>query len=159
LPRDPAHDPSVRAGLLALGTAIGQRIDPRQKGQLGRVLGMQKGYYYLWSVERVAVAYNLKTIGNKDWYGWGAGLLLASQNANGTWDGEPGYDVDTCFALLFLRRVNLAKDLTQCLNGVKDPGEVKLSAGGVGGEDLLARGLISGIVMREAADDPGATTE
>ena len=98
------------------------------------------------------MAYGLTTIGNKDWYAWGAQMLVASQGPDGTWEGEHGPEIDTCFALLFLRRVNLAKDLSASLRGVvKDPGEVKLVAGGVGGEELLAKGLISGIVLREEA--------
>ena len=43
------------------------------------------------------------------------GRLVASQRDGGTWEGEFGPDVDTCFALLFLRRANLAKDLTASL--------------------------------------------
>lgn len=151
LPRDPSRDPNVRTGLMALGTSLGQPVDMR--GKHGRMPGMRKGYYFLWSVERVGVAYGLTTIGNKDWYAWGSQLLVASQGEEGLWDGEHGAEVDTCFALLFLRRVNLAKDLTASLRGVKDPGEVKLTAGGVGGEELLAKNLISGIVM---LDDPKA---
>ena len=70
-------------------------------------------YYYLWSLERVAVALNLDTIGNKDWYAWGSGLLLSNQEEDGTWQGDYGTGgVDTCFALLFLKRANLAMDLT-----------------------------------------------
>ena len=26
--------------------------------------------YFLWSVERVAMLYDLKTIGGRDWYAW-----------------------------------------------------------------------------------------
>jgi len=43
--------------------------------------------YFLWSVERVAVLYDLKTIGGKDWYGWGAQILLANQRGAGNWTG------------------------------------------------------------------------
>ena len=68
--------------------------------------------YFLWSLERMAVIYDLKTIGAKDWYTWGVDILLANQKAEGHWhDRFPGVP-DTCFALLFLRRANLAKDLT-----------------------------------------------
>ena len=95
-PRDPAKDAQVRSGLAALATCIGRPTNlPPGKGQ-GRVI--QKGYYYLFSLERVAVAFNLKTIGNKDWYGWGSEILLNSQGADGLWQGEHGPSVDTCFA-------------------------------------------------------------
>jgi hypothetical protein len=146
-PREPAKDPAVRAGLLALGTAVG-RARKGKANAAGPV--MQRGYYFLWSLERVAVAYSLNTVGSKDWHAWGCEMLLQSQGPDGTWKGEHGPEVDTCFALLFLRRVNLAKDLTATLKGVEDPGEVTLKAGGVGGEGLLAKGLKSGIVMGDS---------
>src|SRR5205823_11670450 len=93
-------------------------------------------YYFLWSVERVAVAYGLKTIGNRDWYEWGSKYLLDNQGKDGGWVGRYEGGVDTCFALLFLRRANLAVDLSARLKGVKDPGERNLRAGGVGGDKL-----------------------
>jgi len=65
------------------------------------------------------VLFNRRQIGGKDWYSWGAELLLDHQNADGSWmaGGYPGAMpiVDTCFALLFLKRANLAKDLTKKL--------------------------------------------
>lgn len=147
-PRDPAKDRQVRAGLAALGTCIGNPIkQPPGRGGRGRGPVLQKGYYFLFSLERTAVAYDLATVGNKDWYGWGSQMLLNSQGADGLWQGEHGAAVDTSFALLFLRRVNLVKDLTVMLKGVTDPGEVTLKAGGVGGEGLVGMGLQSGITL------------
>ena len=147
--RDFAKDPAIRAGLLALGTCIGNPIGARGKpGVLPPVL--TKGYYFLWSVERVAVAFDLKTIGNKDWYNWGAEILLASQGAEGHWQGEYGPDIDTCFALLFLKRANLAGDLTSMLRGkVRDPGEVTLKSGGVGGTALANKGIKTGMDFKD----------
>jgi hypothetical protein len=86
------------------------------------------GYYVLFSLERVAVAYGLETIGNKKWYDWGADLLLQNQNADGSWAGEfAAGGADTSFALLFLQRANLAQDLTATLKGrVQDPGKHEL---------------------------------
>jgi hypothetical protein len=77
-------------------------------------------FYFLWSVERVAVLFNLKTIGRKDWYRWGAEILVANQANDGSWPkGEmPGGDqpvVNSSLALLFLRGANLASDLTSRL--------------------------------------------
>jgi hypothetical protein len=96
-----------------------------------------RGYYFLWSLERVAVAFNLDTIGRKDWYGWGAEILIANQAADGSWAGEFAGAPDTCFALLFLRRSNLARDLTASLRGqLKDPGAIELKGGGVGGASV-----------------------
>ena len=42
--------------------------------------------YFLWSVERVAVLYNLPTIGKKEWYRWGAEILVANQKKDGNWE-------------------------------------------------------------------------
>ncbi len=130
-PRNFGRDPAVLAGLNCLSTAIG--VPGVKVGVLPRDQG-GKLYYFLWSLERVGVSYDLKTIGRKDWYGWGSDVLLQLQSDDGSWAGEYGGIVDTSFALLFLKRANLASDLTASLKGrVKDPGEVTLRAG-VGGE-------------------------
>lgn len=127
----------LRNGLIALGSTIGA---PLQNGRNVPMIRRNNGrtYYFLWSMERVAVALGLKTIGRKDWYEWGAQLLLANQLEDGTWRGSfAGSGADTCFALLFLRRANLTSDLTSELGGVVlDPGEVELKNGGVGGAAL-----------------------
>ena len=54
--------------------------------------------YFLWSLERVGVLYNLPKIEDKDWYAWGSKTLLARQQPDGNWkDGAywgppgPGY--------------------------------------------------------------------
>ena len=39
--------------------------------------------YALWSIERVAVLYNLETIADKDWYRWASQLLVAHQQPGG----------------------------------------------------------------------------
>jgi hypothetical protein len=81
----------------------------------------------------------LPTIGNKDWYAWGSEILLAAQEADGSWRGRFGADIDTSFALLFLRRANLTSDLTAYL---KRAGfvEVALKSGGVLGEGATRPG-------------------
>ena len=68
--------------------------------------------YYLWSLERVAVAYDLELIGGKDWYRWGAEIIVKNQKADGGWSDVYHGIPDTCFALLFLKRTNVAQDLT-----------------------------------------------
>jgi len=74
--------------------------------------------YFLWSLERMAVIYDLKTIGDVDWHEWGVDVILQQQQEDGSWKERfPGVP-DTCFALLFLKRANLAKDLTDKLRGV-----------------------------------------
>jgi len=116
-------DLQVRQGLLALGTFIGNPMGDVRKGAILEKPGHM--YYFLWTLERTAVIYGLKTIGNKDWYQWGAEVLLANQQANGSWVGDyAAGGPDTCFALLFLKRANAAEDLSKRLQGQgKDPGE------------------------------------
>jgi len=60
--------------------------------------------YYLYGVERVALASGFKYFGSTDWYKTGATLLLKSQQPNGCWPQQYGDVVGTSFALLFLVR-------------------------------------------------------
>jgi hypothetical protein len=113
-------DPAIRKGLEALARAVGSPTDPPDRGSLN--------LYFLWSLERVAMLYRLPTLGGKDWYGWGANILIKRQQPNGSWDGSiyPGHDapLDTAFGLLFLRRSNLVQDLTDRLQlhmAIRDP--------------------------------------
>src|SRR5207244_9066291 len=112
-----------------------QGLVPEQ--EIIRNINTARDYYFLWSLERVAVAYGVPAVGNKDWYNWCAPGLLAAQQRDGGWRGKFGADIDTCFALLFLRRANLAEDLTAYLKGqVKDPGQAVLKSSSGGGEGL-----------------------
>jgi hypothetical protein len=135
---DPTKDRAVRAALLALSTALGHPVGGKGNRPVPLLPAGGKHCYFFWAVERVATAYGLETVGKKDWYAWGAETLVASQQADGSWPGEySAGGVDTCFALLFLKRANLARDLTATLKGkVPDPGDVMLRSGGVGGEGL-----------------------
>jgi hypothetical protein len=136
------RDAFTAAGLIAL--AVGRVVQP-QVGSweadeaivkafrfLGKNLGSKPGrtkpgggtilpvetsspLSYLWAVERVGVLYDRRYIEGKDWYSWGVDVLLPIQNAEGSWNDQNSVEADTCFALLFLKRVNLARDLTQQL--------------------------------------------
>jgi hypothetical protein len=141
--RDVRKDANLIAGLQALSTAVGVPIGDKWKGRGPAPVPGAGGraYYFLWSLERVAVALDLKTLGKKDWYAWGAEVLLANQQGDGTWQGEyGGSGADTCFALLFLKRVNLMRDLTGSIKGLNDPGGKVLKSGGVGGGGLKGSG-------------------
>ena len=49
-------------------------------------------------------------IGYQDWYQWGADILLANQQQDGSWQGEYGTGgADTAFALLFLKKFGGSK--------------------------------------------------
>jgi hypothetical protein len=164
-PPDVSKDVALKAALEALGGVIENPQGLRQPfGAPPGVPDLPRGgrpnqiggrtYYFLWSLERAAVALGLDTIGKKDWYGWGAELLLANQGPDGTWQGaHSDSGADTCFALLFLKRANLARDLTAHLKGkLKDPGERTIRAGGIGGDSLRGGkgGLKSGIEGKES---------
>jgi hypothetical protein len=126
--REAKSDPALQVGLLNLATAINEPITKNTK-TLANVEG--RSYYFLWSLERVCVGLNLSKLHGLDWYGWGAKYLLLNQQSDGSWKGEFGFNnVDTCFALLFLKRANLIRDLTTKLgNNFKHFEERKLEAG------------------------------
>jgi hypothetical protein len=98
-------DPAIKKALAMLGREIDRPGEQRATD-----------LYFLWSLERVGVLYDLSRIEGKDWYSWGRKRLLDSQQPDGHWEGGVYYDNnpvhDTCFALLFLKQANLAKDLT-----------------------------------------------
>ena len=89
-------------------------------------------FYFLWALERTALILNLTRIGEEadadgekgqDWHKWGNKIVLARQNkGNGSWIEGNGAVPDTCFALLFLQRANLFKDLTDKLHGITRSG-------------------------------------
>jgi hypothetical protein len=72
--------------------------------------------YFLWTLERVGVIYSTELIGGKRWYDWGYPIVQKSQQPDGSWSEKHrlsfGPLIDTPFALLFLKRANIAKDLT-----------------------------------------------
>ena len=76
-------------------------------------------YYRLYGIERVGGLLGVEQIDGRDWYQEGAARLLAAQNEDGSWSegpranrrpgadqgaSDPWVDVNTSFALLFLRR-------------------------------------------------------
>jgi hypothetical protein len=129
---DITKDVNVGAGMRFLGSIIDDPVAKKLKrglpAQVPQIGG--KSYYFLFTLERVCVALDLETLGGKDWFNWGAEVLLANQQNDGSWKGDHG-TADTCFALLFLRRANLASDLTSRLKGkVSDETTLKATGGG-----------------------------
>jgi hypothetical protein len=70
-------------------------------------------YYYLYGLERMGSLVGVRHVGKNDWYRMGADHLVAAQKKDGSWKSSPGVRptdhtesevVQTCFALLFLRR-------------------------------------------------------
>ncbi|MCI0464500.1 MAG: hypothetical protein L0Z62_46810, partial [Gemmataceae bacterium] len=117
--RSKAEDEGIAGGLRALAAYMADPTDTRgdasssEMGPKGAV-----NLYFLWSVERVGVFCNLQTIGGKDWYRWGLQYLLPAQRPDGSWVGRGSGGapvIDTCFALLFLKRADLVPGLRQTL--------------------------------------------
>jgi hypothetical protein len=115
-------DPKVQRALELLGKYLKNPGSDANKNLLEKP-GMFN--YLLFSLERMAVVYDLKTIGERDWYLWGAQILVDKQSPDGSWPGLYG-PADTCFALLFLHRANVAEDLTNLLQGITKPPKKKL---------------------------------
>ena len=130
--KDLNKDPNVMAGFTNLANHL------QSLGNVTSLTGQKdKGFYFLWSLERMAEVYGLKMIGKTDWYRWASGVLLNSQWPDGGFRGEyANGGVDTCFALLVLSRANVAKDLARNLRGRLKDGVVTLRSGGVGREGL-----------------------
>jgi hypothetical protein len=109
--------------------ANGVRFLERSFDQLQSNHAWERMCYYLFALEKTAEVYDLKTLNKKDWYAWGADWLVNNQNPDGSWHGPRGESanqdnakVDTCFALLFLKRTNPAPDLALNLKGLtKEP--------------------------------------
>jgi len=112
-------------GLAWLGTkwtvGVVSRLDalPEQRRQI-----VEKCFepYDWYSVERAGILAGVERMAGLDWYGDGASLLMDAQGADGHWIGSRGYPaftgdpaaqkaaavpVDTCFALLFLKRATM----------------------------------------------------
>lgn len=132
--KGPAQDPDVARALRYLGGRIGTpgKGQPRRRRGAGQVVGADAhgDLYFLWSVERVAVIYDLPRIEGKDWYGWGARLLVEHQQGDGSWQDAFAGLPDTCFALLFLKRVNVAQDLTATLRSIGSGADQRTTTGG-----------------------------
>jgi hypothetical protein len=138
-PVDPEDDEAIKKGLKCLGNYITNakglppegKINPAIRRKRFKIDDLNGNLYFLWSLERTAVIYGLETVGKHDWYVWGSDALLDSQNANGSWSNQ-GYhgandEISTSFALLFLNRANVARDLSTVLQGkVRDPGTAVL---------------------------------
>ncbi len=110
------EDPRILQGFKAVGAHVGLPADKIKDLPLPNL-------YFLWGLERVCLIFNVHTVGNKDWYRWAAEALVANQDPEaGNWaspkEGSyPGATpiIDTAFALMVLKRANLANDLSAYL--------------------------------------------
>jgi hypothetical protein len=72
-------------------------------------------YYYLYALERAGMLYGTEIMGTHKWYPEGAKVLIANQKADGSW----GSAVETCFAILFLKRATKPLDVATHSAGSK----------------------------------------
>lgn len=109
---------------------------PRTRVQVGanipttrKPAGKIPDYYWLYSLERMGTFAGIEKIGWQNWYAEGAALILKNQDRKGRWCGVGmgGTLPDTCFALLFLKKVSEPLELpapsvqTPIITGVPKP--------------------------------------
>jgi hypothetical protein len=156
-------DAMTCAGLMSLALAKGHKIlenqmanrkpgeggadkrkadaDPQLERGLKRVelyantMGPGSTLYFMWSIERVAVALGLNRLGNIDWYKRGAATLVEAQQRDGSWVSNRTALPDTSFALLFLHRSNLTQGMPQLITGRSGGSENQMRSGSL--EDLV----------------------
>lgn len=147
-PKKPAHRPPdardlvVQAAFKGLGLVIAESAQAGGGGLTLKDGGMhgQHDLYFFWSLERTCVIFGIEKLGGVDWYEAGAHSLVISQNQNGTWGGggnggsSYGADVNTSFAVLFLCRSNLVRDLSGKVQ--KDTNTEMRVGGGPGSADV-----------------------
>jgi hypothetical protein len=111
----PRHaDPAIEQGLRFLNICLQKHMASGEAKLTIRREDAISQFYFLWSVERVGMLYDLPRMGGGDWYAWGCRVILARQQDKGGWR-DNWLGPDTCFALLFLKRVNAVSDLTEKL--------------------------------------------
>jgi hypothetical protein len=118
----PEADPVVLNAFASLSRTVGAPVGDTTNRPTLKASG---GLYFFWAMERIAVLYDVQTLNKKDWYLWGAEILICHQLADGSWEegGYPGGDdktvnsalANTAIGLMFLRRANLTPDLAKRL--------------------------------------------
>ncbi len=93
-------DKDVHEGLAWLGKNFSVTYNPGFHEHGGEENSQKAYYYYLYGLERAGMLYGTDWMGAHAWYPEGAKVLVESQKAGGGW----GSTVDTCFAVLFLKR-------------------------------------------------------
>ncbi len=122
--RDPAVVRAIRDGIAWLGEHFTVAENPGPPG--AAALKELWHYYYLYGMERAGVLAGVTWMGARDWYLLGAQYLMDAQRDSGGWLGQEALDavpwkgagsdtasaslLDTCFALLFLKRATVRVD-------------------------------------------------
>ena len=98
---------------LAWGAAawIQQFYSVRSTTPEGAGWGPAMIFYHLYGLERAAILWDIRTIGDHDWYLEGATLILSWQHKDGSWACfQVSPVIDTAWALLFLKRATIPVD-------------------------------------------------
>jgi hypothetical protein len=151
----PAPDDGVVAGLHFLGETVRHAAPPRPgRGHGFSGVEANDDLYFFWSLERTAMIYDLEVLGDREWYPWAAERIVGAQQSDGSWSNAYPGPVDTCFALLVLRRTNLAPDLTATLRQRPPQGTSARPPGGPSG-GVTTRPGPSGLGPAGPASPPG----
>jgi hypothetical protein len=141
--RDPLKDSLVQAAM----NFVGSQVAELAASGLNADANINRNLYFLWSVERVGMIYSVPHMGGVDWYQVGAATILRAQQPDGMWQARTmgsvtlTPEINTCFAVLFLRRANFAHDLTANLRNKNS--QTTIRSGGEKGEPLPDPATIS----------------
>jgi hypothetical protein len=88
------------------------RYSIRGSGPQGAWWGPAMLYYHLVSLERAVMLSGIKILGGHSWYPEGAAFVVSAQSRDGRWASlQDNPVIDTAFALLFLRRAIVVRDV------------------------------------------------
>jgi hypothetical protein len=94
---EPWKDLRIQKALKWLGDNLDYGTNPKKGGW---------HFYWIYAVERAGSLAGVEWFGDRPWFKDGCEWLLSNQSADGTWGKEKDADriLDTCWAILFLRR-------------------------------------------------------
>jgi hypothetical protein len=94
-------DKDIHEGLIWLAQKFSVTYNPGPYEHGKKEVDSKAQYlYYMYALERAGMLYGTEIMGTHKWYPEGAKVLIETQAATGSW----GSAVDTCFAILFLKR-------------------------------------------------------
>jgi hypothetical protein len=96
------NDGDIHSGLVWLGKNFSVTYNPGPYEHAKMEENSKHQYlYYMYALERAGMLYGTEMMSTHKWYPEGAKVLIETQGADGHWgDGT----IDTCFAILFLKR-------------------------------------------------------